>query len=195
MSSRVVQRLVALLLPVRYYPPRLAFLLDGPWRRLLITPDSHADRLQVRPDARVLEVGTGPGYLSVAVARRTPRGALVAVDVQRPMLERARAKVTAAGLTNVAFVRADALRLPFADASFDTAYLVTVLGELPDADVALRELFRVLRPGGLLSITEQLPDPDFTRFSGVRRRCERHGFSLAERFGRSWNYTANFTRP
>lgn len=74
-------------------------------------------------------------------------------------------------------------------------YLVTVFGELDDQDMALAEILRVLRPRDLLSLTEHVPDPDFTRFSVLQHRCEDAGFGFVERFGRPWNYPANFIKP
>lgn len=88
MASRLVQRVLAWFLPGEYYPPGLSFILEARWRRLVFTPEVHADRLHLDPHARVLDVGSGPGYLSVAAARRAPYGTIVALDVQQAMLER-----------------------------------------------------------------------------------------------------------
>jgi len=52
-------------------------------------------------------------------------------------------------------------KLPFDDNSFDVVYTVTVLQELPDKNRALKEMKRVLKPGGILAVTEFLPDPDY----------------------------------
>ena len=194
MPSRFVQRVVGLVVPGRHYPIRLSFLLDAGWRRLVLSPETHAARLHLAPEGRVLEVGSGPGYLTAAVARYVPRGLVVALDIQHAMLQRTRMKVGAAKQRNVSYVQADALGMPFSMQQFDAAYVVTVLGELQDWDAGLDELHRVLRAGGLLSITEHLPDPDFTRFTRVQRQTEKHGFAFIERFGSWWNYTANFAK-
>ena len=79
---------------------------------------------------------------------------------------------------------------------------VTVLPEIPDQDRTLTELRRVLRspepakgkPGGLLSITEEFPDPDYPFASETIRRVEAAGFSLERRFGNFWLYTVNFRK-
>ena len=73
--------------------------------------------------------------------------------------------------------------------------LVAVLGEVPQPELCLAGLRRILRPGALLSITEHLPDPDFSRLSRLRPFVEGEGFVFREQFGRPWSYTANFGRP
>ncbi|MBN1631908.1 MAG: methyltransferase domain-containing protein [Thermoleophilia bacterium] len=120
-----------------------------------MSPKRLVRRLCLRPDSTVLEVGSGPGYFSVEVARALPRGRLVLVDIQQEMLVMARQRVESAGLTNVEYLQGEAVSLPLGDASVDVAFLVGVLGEVPAPSAALRELRRVLRPGGMLSLTER----------------------------------------
>jgi ubiquinone/menaquinone biosynthesis C-methylase UbiE len=174
----------------------MSFILELPLRRLLITPSQLADRLHLQKDSRVLEVGCGSGVFSVEVARRVPDGHLELFDMQPEMLERARRKIQAAGLGKVVgYTQGDARRLGFARASFDVAFLVAVLGEVPEPRRCLGALHRILRPGGLLSISEHLPDPDFSTLSTLRALVEGEGFELEEHFGPPWSYTANFRRP
>jgi ubiquinone/menaquinone biosynthesis C-methylase UbiE len=109
------------------------------------------------------------------------------------MLERARRRIEAAGLERVVgYTQGDARRLALPTGRFDVAFLVAVLGEIPQPRRCLAELRRVLRPDGLLSITEHLPDPDFSRFPRLRALVEPEGFASVERFGPPWSYTANF---
>jgi len=103
-------------------------------------------------------------------------------------------RVHQAGLTNVETHVADAYHLPLDDASMDRAFLVTVLPEIPDQARALAELRRVLKSGGLLSITEEFADPDYPFAFETIRRVETAGFSLKRRFGNFWVYTLNFRR-
>jgi ubiquinone/menaquinone biosynthesis C-methylase UbiE len=70
-----------------------------------------------------------------------------------------------------------------------------VLPEIPDQTRALAELRRVLKPGGVLSITEEFLDPDYPFAFETIRRAETAGFSLEQRFGNWWLYTLNFTLP
>ncbi len=100
---------------------------------------------------RVLEVGSGDGAFAVEAARR---GALVTgVDPDPAMLAAAAARARAAGVDlHLGDGRAE--RLPFADSSFDLVFTVAVLCFVADADAAIREMARVLRPGGRLVLGE-----------------------------------------
>lgn len=176
-------------------PYRFAFILDHPGRRLILSPQALADRLHLTEETRVLEIGPGAGYFSVEVARRVPRGHLTLLDLQPEMLQMTRRKLARSGLIRrTGIVQGDAVHLPFDGDSFDVVFLVAVLGEVPDPAAGLREVARVLRPGGLLSITEQPGDPDFTPLPTVRSLAERHGLAFAESYGRGRNYTANFRK-
>ena len=98
---------------------------------------------------RVLDVGCGDGAYALAAARQGAH--VVGVDASLPMIEVARAR--AAGL-DVEFRQADAAALPFEDGRFDGVLAVTVLCFVPDAAAALREMARVLAPGGRLVLGE-----------------------------------------
>ena len=97
-----------------------------------------------------------------------------------------------AGVTNAALILGDATRLPLAEDSVDSAYLVAVIGEIPDRVQALRELRRVLRAGGVLSITETLTDPDYQLEDSVRDLCRAVGFEPLEHTRGLLGYTMNF---
>ena len=85
-------------------------------------------------------------------------------------------KLDAQNVTNVRLLRAGLGENQTEPASFDRAFLVTVLGEIPDKAAALREIYRALKPGGILSVTEMLPDPDFQTPDTVRRLADETGF-------------------
>lgn len=74
-------------------------------------------------------------------------------------------------------------------------FLVSVLGEVPNRDQCLREIYRVLCPQGLLSITEQPGDPDFIPMTEIQRFVEKKGFHFERYYGRGKNYTINFRKP
>ena len=114
--------------------------LDRRWRRLTA-------EAVVRPGDGVLDACCGTGDLAVAAARAG--GKVTGLDFSERMLERARQK--APGLE---WVRGDLLALPFADASFDAATVGFGVRNVEDLGLALRELRRVLRPGGRLGILE-----------------------------------------
>ena len=176
-------------------PYQLSFTLELPLRRLILSPETLADRLHLVEDAHVLEIGPGPGYFSVEVARRIPGGRLELFDIQREMLAKARRKLAIAGQSNVGFIQGDAISLPFEEACFDVAFLVAVLGEVSDPSACLRELYRTLRPHGLLSITEQPGDPDALSRAAIRSLAEQQGFVFIETYGKWRNFTINFRKP
>jgi SAM-dependent methyltransferase len=174
-------------------PAALDWLVDNPIRRWEMRPV--LDRVGIRPGERVLELGPGPGAFTMEAARRVgAQGRLVAVDIQPKMIAQVEKRVREAGLTNVETHVADAYHLPLDDASVDRAFLVTVLPEVPDQSRALAELRRVIKPGGLLSITEEFFDPDYPFAFETIRRVEAAGFSLDQWFGNFWVYTLNFRR-
>jgi len=176
------------------HPHEMAFSLTLPLRRLVLSPSELADRLHLAPTHRVLELGPGPGYFSAEVARRVPEGELVLTDLQLGMLRRARERLEGE-VANVRMRQADGSQLPFYAGSFDVVFLVAVLGEIHEPGVCLREIDRVLKPGGLLSNTEQPGDPDRLTPSGLRSLAEDAGFRFMQQFGRGRNYTANFRKP
>ena len=189
----VVVRLVSKFAERGPCPYAVAWLVDNPYRRRQVAP--LLARIGIRPGERVLELGPGPGAFTVPAAQRTePGGSLIAVDIQPAMIAAVERKVRQAGLANVETRVASAYELPLDDDSVDRAFLVTVLGEIPDRQRALAELRRVLKPGGILSTTEQFMDPDYPLASTVIRWAAEAGFELAERHGSWWTYTLNFRK-
>lgn len=143
----------------------------------------------------MLEVGPGVGVHAIPVARAVaPDGALDVIDIQPAMIATLRTRARAASVRNVFAICGDATTLPYGDATFDAAVLITVLGEIPEPDAALRELKRVLKPDGRLVIGETLVDPDFVSLRVLRSRLDGVGFQLDDRSGWSASYLARF-RP
>jgi len=141
---------------------------DAPWHRLL------KPRLDLG-GRRVLEIASGRGGLAVWMATRPaadrPRQ-LVAADFAFSALDAARAHAAGAA---VAFAQADIMRLPFPDARFDAVVSCETLEHVPDPRLALAELYRVLRHGGVLYLTM----PNYFGTLGLYRWYR-------ERTGREW---------
>ena len=190
---RIVARIGARLGHASPCPASFAGLVNNPIRQRYMRPVF--DRIGVQAGETVLELGPGPGLFTIEAARRAgPEGRLIAVDIQPKMIAMVEQRIQEAGVDNVETHVASAHDLPFPDASLDRAFLVTVLSEIPDPPRALAELHRTLKPGGVLSITEEFLDPDYPFAFETVRRVEAAGFRLAERYGNFWMYTLNFTR-
>ena len=152
--------------------------------------------LAPRPGERVLEVGPGTGYYALHTARwLQPGGALEVLDLQQEMLDHTLGRARRQDITNIAATRGDAQALPYPDGAFDAAYLTLVLGEVPDQHAALKELGRVLKPGGRLVVGEVFPDFHMVPFWALKQRAEAAGFTFERRIGGRLGYFALFRAP
>jgi ubiquinone/menaquinone biosynthesis C-methylase UbiE len=175
------------------FPYQAAFLLNNPIRRTLLKPARIIDKLGLAGSERVLELGPGPGYFSVEIARRLTEGRLELFDLQPEMLEKARQQLERAGLSNVGFTAGEASDgLPFPDNTFDVAFLSAVIGEVPDKQACLRSLGQVLKPGGRLVFLESFPDPDRLSVRELRDLAEPENFEFVEATGNRWETVAHF---
>jgi SAM-dependent methyltransferase len=161
----------------------------------LITRARLREALAAAPGERVLEVGPGTGYYALDVASWiAPGGTLDVCDLQQEMLNHTLRRARERGIEHIAATQGDARALPYADGSFDAAYLITVLGEIPDQDAALRELARVIRPGGRLVVGELFGDPHWVRPARLRERAQRAGLTFERQLGGPLGYFARFSR-
>jgi len=177
------------------FPHQMAFILDNRLRRLWVNPDEVIDSLALTGSEQVLELGPGPGFFSVEIARRLSSGRLELFDVQPEMLEKARRKLDSAGYRNVGFHTGEASEeFPFHDGSFDVAFLAAVLGEVPDKSACVRSLARVLKPGGLLVFLEMFPDPDRLSVHTLCQLAEAAGFDFMDAQQSPWKDIVRFKR-
>jgi ubiquinone/menaquinone biosynthesis C-methylase UbiE len=140
---------------------------------------------------RVLEVGPGTGYYALPVARWLgDDGRLDVLDIQQEMLDHTLRRAADEGMSNIFGERADARSMPYADDSFDAAYLVTVLGEIPDQSAALRELRRVVKPNGRIVVGELFGDPHMVTFRALHDRAAAEDLAVERKLGgRLWHFT------
>jgi SAM-dependent methyltransferase len=135
--------------------------------------------------------GPGTGLFTLPVARAVrPGGTVDVLDVQQEMLDHTVQAAAREQLDNVRPTRGDARTLPYPDASFDAAFLVTALGEIPDRSAALTELRRVLKPGGRLVVGEWLLDWHAVPVGSLRRHARRAGLRVERRLGPRFSYYA-----
>ena len=138
---------------------------DRGWRRKAV----HCLVREGRP-LEVLDLACGTGDLSIALARRLPEGSrITGLDLSEGMLAVMREKVAAAGLEDkVSASQGDGTALPFPDTSFDAVTIAFGIRNFSDRPLGLREMLRVLRPGGTLVILE-LSEPENRLLRGLYR--------------------------
>lgn len=106
---------------------------------------------QLRPGLSLLDVGAGPGTITIDFAERLAPGRVVGIDQSEEVLARAAARAEGAGVANVEFVAGDIYALDYPDDTFDIAHAHQVLQYLADPVAALAELRRVVKPGGVVA--------------------------------------------
>jgi ubiquinone/menaquinone biosynthesis C-methylase UbiE len=157
----------------------------------LITRARLREILEARAGERILEVGPGTGYYTLDLAEWVgDSGAVEVFDIQQQMLDHTMQRAEARGFANVHPTQGDAQSLPYEDDSFDAAVLITVLGEIPDQDAALRELKRVLKAGGRLVTGELVGDPHYVTEGSLRARAGAAGLRFERRLGPKLGYFA-----
>jgi ubiquinone/menaquinone biosynthesis C-methylase UbiE len=185
---------------VRYFwkfpmPEFMADFIDNPLRRKLQPPMETAIRHGIEPGMRVLDVGPGNGTYTIAAARRVgPDGEVVAIDIEPRMVDRVRRRVEAEGIQNLEPRVANLYELPYEDGYFDAATLIAVIGEIPEPERAMREIWRVLKPGGIMALSEVITDPDYTLASTLRRWAEGANFQFERKVGSFYLYSVVFRR-
>jgi SAM-dependent methyltransferase len=172
------------------YSQRLFVELPHP----VINPQRLRQVLDPRPGERVLEIGLGTGYYTLEIAEWVgPEGRVEIFDIQQEFLDHTMRRAGERGVQNVVPTQGDATGMPYEDDSMDAVVLTSVLGEIPDPAAALREIARVLRPGGRLVVGELFPpDPHFTTFGSLQVQCGDAGLRFEDRSGYWFGYFARF---
>jgi len=185
----------------RPMPIRMARALRSSARRkLFTTPEQVLEHAGVTPGMRVLEIGPGPGNFTVALARRVAsqgkQGSITCVEIQPEMINMLRQLLIKEQINNVEVLQGDAQKLSLPAESFDMVFLAAVVGEVPDAQAFFHECARVLKPGGILTVTEQISDPDFHMPGSIRKLAIGAGLQDSGYIGLPWwIYTARYRKP
>lgn len=152
--------------------------------------------LDLRQGMNVLDAGCGPGRLTIPIAEMVgSHGEVTAMDLQEGMLHEVQKRAHATNLTNIRFFQAGIGQGRLEHDRFDRAVLITVIGEIPDREAALREIFAALRPGGILLVEETVRDPHFQTRSTILRLAGAAGFIEKEFFGNYFSYTLTLEKP
>jgi ubiquinone/menaquinone biosynthesis C-methylase UbiE len=154
------------------------------------------------PGMRVLDVGCGPGSITVGLAEAVAPGEVVGIDLSEDVLDQARALAAEKGLTNLRFEKGDIFQLDQPDASFDAAYAHQVLQHLHDPVGALREMRRLVRRGGCVGVRDSdysafrwdPPDERLDAWVALYHQVTRHNKAEADagRFLYGWMRQAGF---
>ena len=126
----------------------ITFGRDRDWRRWVV------DRAELPPGGRLLDVGAGTGDIAVEAMGRTAGASVIAADFTLEMMEVGRRRPGGKGIR---WCQADALRLPFRDASFDAVTSGYLIRNVTDARLAFREQLRVVKPGGRVVCLDTCP--------------------------------------
>lgn len=176
-------------------PATLSWLVENPYMNAVAGPDKLLLRLNLEKDMRLLDVGSGPGRLTLPAAQKVgKKGEVVAMDIQSKMLEKLSIQATNMKIENIRTLHAEAGSGKTDKNYFHRALLVTVLGEIPNKHEALIEIHHALKDDGILSITEVIPDPHYVTIKRVRALCHDAGFKEIESFGNWLAFTINFKK-
>ena len=176
------------------FPHQWAFTLLLPIRNIFLSPRQLIKRIELKDNYSVLELGPGPGYFSSYFAKELKRGKLYLADIQQEMLDYAKKRLDKRKLTNTEYYLCNGNTFSFNDNSFDIIYMVTVIGEVENKDKYIKEFYRILKPNGILSISELAGDPDKMTINELKSMIEIHNFKVHNIYGNKRNFTINFKK-
>lgn len=178
-------------------PVWMKWMLDPPsFKGISSRTKKTIEHLQVSPGMSVLDAGCGPGRLSIPLAERiAPNGVVTAMDIQEKMLDEVRKRSEKKVISNIRYLQGGIGEGKLEHNSFDRIVMITVLGEIPERETAMKELYNALKSGGKILIEETIRDPHFQRASVVREYAKKVGLIEVGHFGSRFNYIIIFERP
>jgi ubiquinone/menaquinone biosynthesis C-methylase UbiE len=158
--------------------------------------DQIVRQLAPRPCARVMDIGCGPGRVTMPLARAVgPGGEVIALDVQAKMLAKVAEKAKKEGIGNVRLMQSDVRSAHIDHGSLDAAVMVMALGEIPEAPGVFPFVFSALKPGGSLLVAESIFDPHFVSRGRLRKIAQAAGFAERTYSGNVFGYSITFEKP
>lgn len=149
-----------------HYPLPLIAMLEAIWGEGFLSPGGPDEVARVigahdLSGAAILDIGCGAGGIDIALCQRHGAGYVTGIDVEDPVLDRARACIAAAGLTpQIGVVKVAPGPLPFPPGSFDVVFSKDSIVHIPDKHALMTEVFRVLKPGGWFLASDWLIGTD-----------------------------------
>lgn len=132
--------------------------------------------LPVKADMKILDLGTGSGYLSFPIAKKYPNISMIGLDIVEKALEANRFKAKEENIRNISFVTYDGIDFPFADNEFDMVISRYALHHFPDIQKSISEVSRVIKPEGFLFISDPTPNVnDTSRFVDEYMQLKKDG--------------------
>jgi len=170
-------------------PVWMKWMLDPPFAWMSGRTQKTIEYLDVTPGMQVLDAGCGPGRVSIPVAKIVgPTGSLTAMDIQEGMLAEVKKRAEKEGISNIRYLQGGIGEGKLGEEQYDRIVMVTVLGEIPDREGAMKEIYGALKPGGILLIEETIRDPHFQRVQTVRNLAGEIGFVEKGWHGSRFNY-------
>ncbi len=180
-------------------PAFLGKLLDSRFRKKIQPPRVVILRSGIKQGMRVVDLGCGSGTFTFEIARHAgDKGEVFAIDIQPKMLRQLKSKLTREENTSprkrIRVIGGSAYGIPLKDESVDVCCMVSVLQEIPDREKALREVKRILKPKGILAVTEFVIDPDYALSTTTIKLGIKAGFAVDAVLGNFGNYTVRFRK-
>jgi ubiquinone/menaquinone biosynthesis C-methylase UbiE len=178
-------------------PAWMKWLLDPPFiNDITGRTRKTVEHLDLESGMQVLDAGCGTGRVTIPIARAVgPEGEVTAIDMQDAMLREVGRRAADAGLANIRLLRMGLGTERLEPGRYDRAVMVTVLGEIPDREAALSDLFLALKPGGILLVEETVRDPHYQSRSTVLELAGAAGFVEKEYFGNWFSFALALEKP
>ena len=164
--------------------------------------DTILDFIPISAGMKILDIGTGSGYLAFALAKNYPDVSVTGLDIVEKALDENRKRAANEGLKNISFFSYNGIDFPFSDGKFDIAVSRYAMHHFPDIGKSLSEIYRVLKKTGSLFISDPAPNDNdivgfideymqvkkdghigFYTFDDWKRLCEKNGFCYIRSFG------------
>ena len=179
-------------------PSFLSFIVDSKYRKKIQPARKIIEISEMKQGMTILDFGCGPGSYTIDFSKATGnQGKVFAADIQPKMIEKLLKKLEQPNNQNIKNIETritNAYKLPFPDKFFDIIFMIGVLPEIPDRATALKEMKRVLKNSGVLTISETIFDPDYPLQRTSKKLCARAGFKLKKSWTNFFSYTLQFQK-